>query len=269
MIIDILTPPCCSLQDDDFMREALMTKKIKHMDELEALNKPMGLHEACRKGEVDVVAEILSPEGKPELVNFVDEMGNPPLTLAIKGQHLNLVRYMLAACKADPNALGIEGNTALHEACLVGNKNIVTLLCNYGAEPTAANVYGETPLHFASRQGDGDIVECLILYGAHVDVFTLKGKYTPLMFAAGAGKGDAIKHLLDHGADPSLRNLHWQNAMMRAHMAGHDDAGERGPKDGRSGCSEATVVYSLPLLKQRTFPGAKRQQKYYTAFLHN
>ena len=53
------------------------------MDELEAMNKPMSLHEACTKGEIDVVAEILSPEGKPELVNYVDEAGSPPLVLPL------------------------------------------------------------------------------------------------------------------------------------------------------------------------------------------
>ena len=144
--------------------------------------------------------------------------------IAIKNNRLHLTRYMLAACKADPNAIGILGSTPLHHAATAGNKDVVALLLNYGAEPTVANVYGETPLHFASRQGNGDVVETLILYGAHVGVSTTKGKYTPLMFAAGAGMTDAIKHLMDHGADPNARNQHWQTAVLRAAGAGHEDA---------------------------------------------
>ena len=210
-------------EEDETARESIMTKKIKYMDELERLDKPMSLHEACRVGEVDVVAEILSPEGRPELVDMTDESGHTPLITAIKHQHLHLVRYMLAACRANPNELSVGGNAPLHEAAIAGQKEMVALLCNYGSEPTATNCYGETPLHFAARQGNEEVVDCLVSYGAHVDVLTTKGKYTPLMFAAGAGKVDSARRLMDLGADPAIRNLHWQTAMMRAAAAGHDD----------------------------------------------
>ncbi|GMH74740.1 hypothetical protein TrST_g5912 [Triparma strigata] len=204
--------------------EEVMTRKIKFMDELEETNRPMTLHEACKVGEIDVVAEILSPENAPSLINYKDSEGSTPLEISIKSQQLHLVRYMLAACRADPNQVGVEGNTPLHVAAMVGNLDIVVLLCNYGGEPTATNCYGETTLHLASRQGNGDVVECLILYGAHVDVQTTKGKYTPLMFAAGAGMTDAIKHLMDHGANKDIRNAFYENAVIRAAKAKEEEA---------------------------------------------
>lgn len=81
----------------------------------------------------------------------------------------------------------------------------------------------QTPLHFAARVDNADNVESLLVYGAHVDALTTKGKYTPLMFAAGAGHVENIEHLIDHHCNKELRNLHYQNAVMRAAAAHHDE----------------------------------------------
>ena len=212
---------------DEAHKEEIMTRKIKHMDELQSTNQKMTLHEACTLGNIDVVADILAPDKAPDLVDLPDKSasGNSmtPLFIAIKNNHLHLVRYMLAACKADPNFVGVGGNTPLHEAALTGNKDMVTLLLNNGADPASANFYGETALHFAARVPTEDNVESLLVYGAHVDAVTSMGKYTPLMFAAGAGLVENIIHLIDHHAAKDLRNVHYQNAIMRAHAAGHED----------------------------------------------
>jgi hypothetical protein len=136
-------------------QEEIMTQKIKHMDELEAINKPMSLHEACRVGQVDVVADILGADNAPELINLLDGSSQSPLSIAVKNNHLHLVRYMLVACKADPNLVGVGGNTPLHDAAAagLGNKDMVTLLLNLGADPGAANCYGEVSARGGGAQG--------------------------------------------------------------------------------------------------------------------
>jgi len=209
--------------------DALMTKKIKLMDDLEELDHEITLHEACHSGDIDCVASILDVENAPELVNCPDVNGDLPLNIAIKEGHLHLARYLIAACRARVDFFGLGGHTPLHEACRVSaSKEIITLLLNNGADPTAANSYGETPLHFASRNDEehNGAIEALLMYGAHVDSETTKGKYTPLMFAAGAGQVESVYCLLEHGADPNLRNSSYHTAVIRADAADHHDCVE-------------------------------------------
>lgn len=214
-------------EDVDEEMDKLMTKKITLMDDLEELEKPVNLHDACRMGDVDLVSSILEPDNAPQLINCPDELtGELPLTIAIKKGHLHLVRYLIAACRAEVDLIGVGGNTALHEACKCeASKDIIALLLNHGADPCACNSVGETPLHLAARCDDEHThtVESLIMYGAHVDALTTKGKYTPLMMAAGAGQVETVFSLLEHGANPGLRNASYHTAVMKAASSSHHE----------------------------------------------
>lgn len=44
------------------------------------------------------------------------------------------------------NTPGHENTTALHQAVLEGNTEMVKLLLKYGADKNARNIYGETPM---------------------------------------------------------------------------------------------------------------------------
>ena len=48
--------------DHEHEKQEVMNRRIKHEDDLNDINRPIPLHEACKMGEIDVVAEVLHPE---------------------------------------------------------------------------------------------------------------------------------------------------------------------------------------------------------------
>ncbi|KAJ9589645.1 hypothetical protein L9F63_017134, partial [Diploptera punctata] len=77
-------------------------------------------------------------------------------------------------------------NTPLHWAACYGNKDIVTCLIDRGADVNAMNSCGATALHDAVLRGDEDIIEELLHCGANPLIQAMKGKFggkTPLDLA--------------------------------------------------------------------------------------
>ena len=68
------------------------------------------------------------------------------------------------------NARGVDGDSALHLACLYGHEQLVDLLLARGADVNAKDDSGSTPLHDASASGYESIVRTLLAKGAAVCV---------------------------------------------------------------------------------------------------
>ena len=71
--------------------------------------------------------------------------------------------YHKAGC--DPNQRDNSGNTALHEACRGGHKDVVTLLLMNGCNVNAANSMGHTAAHIAAVNGENVCLQILNSFG--------------------------------------------------------------------------------------------------------
>jgi uncharacterized protein len=73
------------------------------------------------------------------------------MAVSNKEECFDVVSALLEA-GSDPKRPDNSGNTALHEAALIGNPEVAKLLIKAGAEVNAQNKDGETPLHSAALQ---------------------------------------------------------------------------------------------------------------------
>jgi len=128
------------------------------------------------------------------------------------------------------------GNTALHQAVLMGNLQAVSNLLHLGCAPSPTNSSGRTPLfiaHVSGRSTNNPASLLLIACGARLtrseavciaamqdDVPTLAALVdsdpalvhayedgTPLHYAARAGAMNAAAYLISHGADPNAKGV--------------------------------------------------------------
>lgn len=81
------------------------------------------------------------------------------MSAALTG-HTDIVRLLLEK-RADPNAKGSTGRTALMEAAVEGYTDAVRALLEKGADAKAKNRDGETALSLAEKQKHADVIELL------------------------------------------------------------------------------------------------------------
>ena len=102
-------------------------------------------------------------------------------------------------------AQGVDGDTALHLACLYGRGELVPILLGMGADVNATDMNGSTPLHDAAAGGYSDICQHLLAAKAAATVQDDEGD-TALHNAANGNHAQVVQLLLAAGADPSLEN---------------------------------------------------------------
>ncbi len=98
----------------------------------------------------------------------------------------------------------IFGQTPLHIAVLVGNKETVELLLTKGAGNNADNRHS-TPLHKAASKGREDIIELFLAAGFDVDPKD-NSQHTPLHLAAMYGHKKVVEFLIANGANINSRD---------------------------------------------------------------
>jgi uncharacterized protein len=142
------------------------------------------------------------------------DSARPPLIDAAKNGDRSALRALLQK-KADVNATGADGSTALHWAAYRDDPEFVDALIRAGAKINCANDLGVTPLWLASENGSSVMVRKLLQAGANANVALLSGE-TPLMVGARAGYPEVVELLLAGGADPNARGSRGQTALMWA-----------------------------------------------------
>ncbi len=119
------------------------------------------LHEASRKGNIEIVRYLLQKGADIHLKNY---NGLSPLHIAAYCGENEIVRTLIAA-GADVNAKAKDNITPLHTAASMGHADIVEFLINSGAEAHAkSSKDGSTPEDFATREGHQDVSELLSRY---------------------------------------------------------------------------------------------------------
>ncbi len=187
------------------------------------------------------------------------EEGITPLIRAVESEDYKLAQSLIVA-GADLNAQTSWGRTALTDAIVRHNEQLVKLLCDhgtdlkakvshwekpitniaagygtlrtlkalidYGADTSTCNKVGDTILHAAANRGQTEIVSFLIAADLAVDARTQSG-YTPLMYASQHGSAATVKVLVDAGADVNAliverdTGVSYSNAISAAAKHGH------------------------------------------------
>lgn len=211
----------------------------------------------ARAGRLDVVEGALAAGAD---VNAADETRFTALMAAALGDHLGIVRRLLAAGALTEPRDGRFGNTALAIAARHGNVDSVSALLNAGADVNArATSDGLTPLMQAAASLDDrapEVIGELLAAGADtgavdtdgwsalhhaaavstpsavallVDAgMDVNGPATPagagtLELAVVGGRPETAAALLTFGADPNTLGTHGHTPLMRAARKGRDD----------------------------------------------
>ncbi len=149
-------------------------------------------------------------------VNYPSSQNLPPYTLvhapalnhATLGNHIEVVKLLIASGADLNQGDQFHNETALHEAALFNYDEIINILLDHGADPNPLVDYEdvETPLHTAALVGSLEAAEALLDGGADVDAQVDQG-LTPMMTVFKLGSSETVASivplLLDRGADPN------------------------------------------------------------------
>ena len=184
---------------------------------------------------------------------FTGSFGAPAFaqTLLVAAQQgdQQAVRALIAK-KADVNAAGADGTTALMVAVERSDAAGARLLLAAGANPRATNRYGVTPLGLAAANGDATLIEALVKAGADPKSANGDGE-TALMSASRSRSVAAVKLLLALGADPNVKEG-WleQTALMWAAVS------------NSAGVAQALVEGGAEVnVRSKTLPGQQPRPK--------
>ncbi|KAF0720699.1 Aste57867_124 [Aphanomyces stellatus] len=153
------------------------------------------LTDAVWDGDLVNVARLLVKRVPPD---SRDKQGHLALTIAIRGRHNAIAKFLLDK-KAkldlqDEDTL----HTPLHMAIIMGNKSMARRLIESGADVELRDAEGLTPLLWATIRGFLETVGLLLLHGADVNGRDSTGM-TPLHVACFKGYMDLVDFLLHNG----------------------------------------------------------------------
>ncbi|TMW64309.1 hypothetical protein Poli38472_012931 [Pythium oligandrum] len=157
------------------------------------------LHEAAITGRLEA-CRLLVDYGF--LVDCHTTRGRTPLMYATKGNHLDVVTYLVDECHASINEQNEMGMTPLYVACQDGHEDIARFLISRGADLDRSNRTKHAPIHEAVAGGFLSIVSLLLDSGAEKHVVDAMG-VTIWHEAAGNGSVDMLELLVKY--DVSLQ----------------------------------------------------------------
>ncbi|KAF8198677.1 ankyrin repeat-containing domain protein [Mycena galopus ATCC 62051] len=151
---------------------------------------------AVRASKPHIVAKLLSP---PHLVppeKDIVYLGETDLLAAVKARNIEIARLLLDAGANAAAMCGEDDDTALQEAAINGDIEIMKLLLDHGAP------VDDWVLQRGCAMGNLGMVELLLERGAGTDETPSSGKLgSALGSAVRSRQLDVVRYLLDHGAD--------------------------------------------------------------------
>ncbi|XP_046543054.1 serine/threonine-protein phosphatase 6 regulatory ankyrin repeat subunit B-like [Haliotis rubra] len=127
---------------------------------------------AAFKGHREVFDLILSEGGDASLV---DKSGDNTLHFVIRGEHVEMVKYVISLNFVDINSRGHYGRTPMMVAAANGHRRVFDLVMSKGGDASLVDKNGHNILHLASWKGHVMMVKH-ILSKTFVDV-NAKDKY--------------------------------------------------------------------------------------------
>ncbi|XP_073677305.1 protein phosphatase 1 regulatory subunit 12A [Garra rufa] len=120
---------------------------------------------------------------------------------------------------ADINHANIDGLTALHQACIDENADMVQFLVESGSDVNRGDNEGWTPLHAAASCGFIQIAKYLIEHGAHVGAVNSEGEL-PVDVATEDAMGRLLKgEIKKQGIDVDQARREEERVMLKDAMA--------------------------------------------------
>lgn len=117
----------------------------------------------------------------------------------------------------DPRVTSI--NSALLDAAIQGNIEVLEFFLKKGANPKYKAPSGRTPLLFAAEHGHANIVKILLKKGADPNDQNVFAAHTPLIIAAMHNQEEVVKILIKAGADVNRKNQWGRTALSHAHLS--------------------------------------------------
>jgi hypothetical protein len=119
---------------------------------------------------------------KTKNINLSSDLGENAMHFLAYSRSLDKDIYKaLIERNININQMDYKGNTPLHVAANVGNKDLVNIFKNEPINPNLKNKEGMTPLHIAALSDEADIFEKLIKMGANPNIKDNRGK-TPFYY---------------------------------------------------------------------------------------
>ncbi|KIX08083.1 uncharacterized protein Z518_02738 [Rhinocladiella mackenziei CBS 650.93] len=185
--------------------EVLLEHHATIQIETNAIETLLGL--AIANGHSDVVQALLSRDR-----SLIAHCGKP-LVQAARRRRNEMVKFLCEA-GADMSHSDFLGQTALHRACISGNKDLVGyLLNNPKVDVDPIDRSQRTPPYFAAEKGYLDIVELLIAHRANLNSLDRRWE-TALFKPAGNGHTKVVQMLLAAGIDAMKLDM-WKRTPMR------------------------------------------------------
>jgi ankyrin repeat protein len=135
--------------------------------------------------------------------------------------HFPLIEALVLADKSLISYKNVNQKTALHEACLIGDLDVVKFLVTHGSESevNARDSKRDTPLHIAARHQHFKVVKFLIENKADVNFLTIT-RYSPLHEAAISGNFESVRLLVENGASITQNNNNDRTPILEANRKG-------------------------------------------------
>lgn len=153
--------------------------------------------------------------------NTVDERGVPGIVKAMRQESWRVAQVLVDAPGVQLDLASPQGETALMQAAIKGNLDMVRQLLAKGVR---VNQPGWTALHYAASADlpqSVEIAALLLEHHAYIDAES-PNKSTPLMLAAQYGSEAMVNLLLNEGADVQLRNQLGLSALDFAQRSDRD-----------------------------------------------
>ncbi len=171
---------------------------------------------AVKSRDLAAVRTLLKQHADP---NAVDVDGTTAVIWAAHNGDIEIGKLLVAA-GANVKATNRYGVSALVEAATLGDVAMMEILLKAGADPNAAYGAGETPLMLASRTGNLSAVKLLIDRGANVNNADEFKGYTALMFAATENQPEVARLLIERGADVNGHSRHFEFGSLKEASGG-------------------------------------------------
>lgn len=156
---------------------------------------------AVRDADGDEAMKYLAKPGAPVLNTRDPGTGETALHISVKAHNDNWVGFLLNK-GANTEIKDREGNTALHDAALMGDPTAMAYLISMKAKVDATNNNGETPLILAVHRKDIDLVRQLVEAGADPKAQdTIAGK-SALDYAKQDARLGAIQKVMEDAKAP-------------------------------------------------------------------
>jgi ankyrin repeat protein len=154
---------------------------------------------AAREGEVESARMLLKAGA------YVDGRGGtmPPLAVAALRGHATLVRLLIRN-KADVNAVGENGQSALMNAVKLNHLEVAKILIEAGANTHVLDRVGDNLLAVAVNRNYPDMLVLLLKQGVNPDLADSNG-LTALYWAEYLNRPALAQLLRDAGADPQRK----------------------------------------------------------------